>query len=191
MVWSHGGQALTPGTQRPLTGRKPRPPVPFAGQQEIDHTSTPARLRARAAEIRIRAQAQYEALNEEAAALELAADQIEAARTKAGGRRVKRDTLNSPRVERTMSDNMDVDTAKSAALKSAIGRSTRQHPGQRMLYEVGHTVTSLADELGEKRSRVNAWFADGDANRPIPRRVAEQIQKRYGIPLTVWSRIKD
>jgi len=175
-----------PGIQRPRdAGRKSTPPVQH--EQEIDHTSTPARLRARAVELRMRA----DALSEEADALEHAAKQIEAARAAGGGRRVKRTGLNQERIERTMSDDMEVNTPQEAAVKAGIGRSTRKHPGQRLLYENGHTVTSLARELGEGRPRVNAWFANGEANRPIPRKIAELLNKRYGIPLGVWARIKD
>lgn len=186
-VGGQGGAGLTLEIQR--HSRKPRPPVQL--EQEIDHTSTPARLRARAAELRIRAQAQFDALNEEADALETAAKHIQAARTKGGGKRTKRDGLNLGRTERSMSDDMDVDTSQSAALKSGIGRSTRKHPGQKKLYEVGHTVTSLAKELKETRPRVSAWFAEGEANRPIPRKVADLLQQRYGISTDVWARIKD
>lgn len=60
-----------------------------------------------------------------------------------------------------------------------------------MLYVKGHTITSIADELGEGRPRVNAWFAVGKANRPIPRRHAQYLLERYEIPLSAWSRIAD
>jgi hypothetical protein len=85
---------------------------------------------------------------------------------------------------------MDVNTNTERAKRGA-GRATRKHRGQRKLYEKGHSVTSIAAELGEGRPRVSAWFADGEANRPIPRRHAEYLRDKYNIPLTSWKRIAD
>jgi hypothetical protein len=87
---------------------------------------------------------------------------------------------------------MDVNTAgRSASVKRGAGRATRKHPAQKKLYEKGKTITDIAADLGEGRPRVSSWFAGGDANRPIPRRHAEKLHDKYGIPLSAWSRIAD
>lgn len=98
------------------------------------------------------------------------------------------DTGGTKRIIRTM----DVNTHGSPAnVKRGAGRATRKHPAQKRLYEKGKTITDVASDLGEGRPRVSSWFADGDANRPIPRRHAEKLRDKYGIPLTAWSRIAD
>lgn len=88
--------------------------------------------------------------------------------------------------------SMDVNTqGRSANVKRGAGRATRKHPAQKKLYEKGKTITDVAAELGEGRPRVSAWFADGEANRPIPKRHAEKLRDKYGIPMNAWSRVAD
>jgi hypothetical protein len=100
-------------------------------------------------------------------------------------------TLRRHDTERTIR-TMDVNTqGKSASVKRGAGRATRKHPAQKRLYERGKTITDIAGELKEGRPRVSSWFADGDTNRPIPRRHAEHLRDRYGIPLNAWLRIAD
>lgn len=79
----------------------------------------------------------------------------------------------------------------TAAVRSAISRATRAHPGQRILYSKGVTIKQLAERLGEKRARVSAWFGDERFSRPIPRCYAERLRDEYGIPINVWYRIAD
>lgn len=99
--------------------------------------------------------------------------------------------LRIDRSERIMPD-MDVNThSHDARVRSGAGRATRKHPAQKKLYERGKTITSIASELKEGRPRVSAWFADGEANRPIPKRHAETLKEKYGIPLSAWSRVAD
>lgn len=93
--------------------------------------------------------------------------------------------------ERTIR-TMDVNTGSNdARVKAGAGRATRKHAAQKKLYQRGMTISSLAIELKEGRPRVSAWFAEGEANRPIPKRHAEKLRDKYGIPLTAWSRIAD
>jgi len=99
--------------------------------------------------------------------------------------------LHHDRTNRIM-HGMDVNTsAHPESVKRGAARATRKHPAQRKLYERGRTITDVAKELGEGRPRVSAWMAKGEANRPIPRRHAETLRARYGIPLTAWDRIAD
>jgi hypothetical protein len=108
-----------------------------------------------------------------------------------GNARIKPRPLNPPRADRTIGP-MDVDTTgQPADVKAGAGRARRRHPAQRRLYEKGKTISSIAEELREGRPRVNAWFATGKTNRPIPRRHAEYLRDRYGIPLTDWARIAE
>jgi hypothetical protein len=99
------------------------------------------------------------------------------------------------RIDRTNSTirSMDVNTqGQSEAVKRGAGRATRKHPAQRKLYERGRTITDVAKELGEGRPRVSAWFAPvGKGNRPIPRRHAETLHQKYGIPFAAWARVAD
>jgi hypothetical protein len=106
---------------------------------------------------------------------------------KAGGDEGLRST-NSERIIRTMDVNTE---GRSASVKRGAGRATRKHPAQKRLYEKGKTLTDIAAELGEGRPRVSAWFAEHPANRPIPRRHADHLRKKYGIPLDAWLRIAD
>lgn len=99
--------------------------------------------------------------------------------------------LHDDRSNRIMRD-MDVNTTgQPSGVKRGAARATRKHPAQKKLYEQGRTITDVARELREGRPRVSAWFAEGEANRPIPRRHAETLRQRYGIPLTAWARIAD
>lgn len=83
--------------------------------------------------------------------------------------------------------SMDVNThGRSASVKRGAGRATRKHPAQKRLYERGKTITDIAAELKEGRPRVSSWFAEGDAQRPIPRHHAEYLRDKYGIPINVW-----
>lgn len=94
------------------------------------------------------------------------------------------------RIDRTDSivSPMDVNT-ESESVRRAAGRATRNHPAQKKLYDAGVTITELAALLKEGRPRVSSWFAEGDANRPIPKRHAERLKEKYGIPLSAWSRV--
>jgi hypothetical protein len=88
--------------------------------------------------------------------------------------------------------SMDIDTrGMPAAVRKGAGRSTRKHVGLKRLYEAGVTVSALATELGETRARVSSWFAEGSSNRPIPARHAEYLQRRYGVPRSVWARVAE
>lgn len=93
-----------------------------------------------------------------------------------------------PRTLRTM----DIDTrGQHPDVKRGAGRATRNHPAQQKFYAAGVTIKSVAKDLRETRARVSSWMADGEANRPIPRRYAEYLKERYGVPLSAWARIKD
>jgi hypothetical protein len=152
------------------------------------------RLRAQAASLRARAEklvAEAQDLRKEADAFDRAANVLEAAAGRFSSARIKRSPLSDGGSNRSIG-GMDVDTTgRAVAVKMGAGRAKRKHPAQRRLYEQGHTITSIAAELREGRPRVNAWFAVGDANRPIPRRHAEYLRDRYGIPISDWSRIAD
>jgi len=105
--------------------------------------------------------------------------------------RIKPLGLKKPGADRTIG-GMDVDTTgREVSVKVGAGRATRKHPAQRTLYENGRTISSIAKELNEGRPRVNAWFAKGEANRPIPARHAQYLLEKYGIPLSAWARIAD
>jgi len=87
---------------------------------------------------------------------------------------------------------MDVNTERMSVItRRAATRATREHAGLRKLYEQDVSQSSLARELGETRSRVVSWFAEGPGNRPIPRKTAERIRDKYGLPLSVWARIAE
>lgn len=127
---------------------------------------------------------------EQARRCERAAAMLGAPKVLAHGR-IKPFPLKKPGSDRTIGA-MDVDTTgRDVSVKVGAGRATRRHPAQRILYEKGHTVTSIAKELNEGRPRVNAWFAEGEANRPIPRRHAEYLFEKYGIPLSAWKRVAE
>ena len=86
--------------------------------------------------------------------------------------------------------SMNVDTTRHASdVKRGATRARRKHPAQRIFYEKGVTITSVAKEIGETRARVSSWMADGDALRPIPPHQAEKLRLKYGVPLSVWKRI--
>ncbi len=90
-----------------------------------------------------------------------------------------------------MSD-VDVDTTgKDLKTKIGAGRATRKGAAQRALYEAGTNLTGLAAILGEKRSRVSAWFASGTSQRPIPRRHYETIRAQYGEVAVSGLRVAD
>ena len=87
---------------------------------------------------------------------------------------------------------MDVNTQHATEdVKRGAARATRKHKALKRLYEKGRTVTSIALELGEGRPRVSAWFAEGDGNRPIPRRHADYLRDKYNIPHAWWARIAE
>lgn len=89
-------------------------------------------------------------------------------------------------------NRMNVDTrGKPESVKRGAARATRRHKAQRKLYEAGVSLTDVAKELGEGRPRVSSWFAPGDTNRPIPRKCAEYLRDKYGVPLEDWRRIGD
>jgi hypothetical protein len=100
-------------------------------------------------------------------------------------------SLTRKRIDRIVS-SVDVQAPNlSADVKRAAGRATRKGGAQRQLYERGMTVASLAKELGETRARVSKWFGPSTDNRPIPKAIAERLQRDYGIPLTAWSRVTE
>jgi hypothetical protein len=87
---------------------------------------------------------------------------------------------------------MNVDTSRHGSdVKRGATRARRKHPAQRKLYEQGMTIASVAKELGETRSRVSSWMADGEGLRPIPSHIAEKLRTKYGIPLSVWRRVAE
>lgn len=64
-----------------------------------------------------------------------------------------------------------------------------KHPFPRALYRDGKTVTEWANKHGLDRNIVKAWFAKGNAVRPIPRKYALEIAKSYpDVPATeeIW-----
>lgn len=147
---------------------------------------TPAELRKLADETEKRAATlslEVTLLREQAAMLRAKADSDE--------RRMKEAGLHLDTPERTIRV-MDVNTHGMADdVKRGAARATRKHPAQKRLYRKGVTITKLAAELKEGRPRVSAWFAEGAGNRPIPRRHAEHLREKYGIPLSDWSRVAD
>lgn len=131
---------------------------------------------ARARAALAKAQNEVTRLREYIGALELAA-------------KLRDPSLTRKRIDRIVS-TVDVQAPNlSADVKRAAGRATRTGEAQRMLYERGMTVAKLAKELGETRPRVSKWFGPAADNRPIPRAIAERLQREYGIPLTAWSRV--
>lgn len=97
------------------------------------------------------------------------------------------DTGSTERIIRTM----DVNTHRSPVhVKRGAARATRNNPAQKRLYEKGKTITDIAADLKEGRPRVSSWFAEGEAQRPIPRRHAEFLRDTYDIPLK-WFRVAD
>lgn len=97
--------------------------------------------------------------------------------------------------KRSVSVSMHVDTTgMSVATRKAAGRATRNSEAQRMIYEAGYNLQSLADMLGEGRPRVSSWFypPGNKALRPIPRRYVERLKKPpFNIPESAWHRIQD
>ncbi len=131
---------------------------------------------ARAREALATAEGEVSRLREYIGALELAA-------------KLRDPSLTRKRIDRIVS-NVQVQAPNlSHATKRAASRATRSGEAQRILYERDMTIAKLAAELGEGRARVSKWFGPPSDNRPIPKTIAEQLQARYGIPLTAWSRI--
>lgn len=107
--------------------------------------------------------------------------------------------LTKQRGDRTIRA-MDVDTqGQTEAVRRGAARATRKHPAQELLYKAGLTITGLAVLLGEKRSRVSAWMAQGASQRPVPASLADKMAKgivtKSGtvlrIPRTIWARIAE
>ena len=127
----------------------------------------------------------------EAFRLRIESEERELAALEAAAATLEKGDLTIDRTERTIR-TMDVNTGSTdARVKSGAGRATRKHPAQKKLYQQGKTITSLAAELKEGRPRVSAWFAKGDANRPIPKHHADHLREKYGIPLNAWDRVAD
>jgi hypothetical protein len=101
--------------------------------------------------------------------------------------------LPAPPAERSIPPVHDIDVrGRDANLKRAVGRTRRDSVAQQLLLEKGQTISGLARELHETRSRVSAWFAEDMAlSRPIPRRIALQLREKYGIPPDLWTKISD
>lgn len=97
-------------------------------------------------------------------------------------------SLTSIRTNRIVS-SVQVQAKVSADTKRAAGRATRTGEAQRLLYERDWDITRLAKHLGETRPRVSKWFGPPSDNRPIPRAIAERLQRELGIPVTAWSRV--
>ena len=88
--------------------------------------------------------------------------------------------LRGPRLREHESERtirvMDVNTADQPThVKLGAARATRKSKAQRKLYEKGLTVSSLAKKLEEGRPRVSAWFAEGEAQRPVPPRHRKKL----------------
>lgn len=98
--------------------------------------------------------------------------------------------LRIDRTERTI-PNMNVNVSShDSRVKLGAGRATRKHQGQKKLYEKGVTITELANKLGEKRARVSAWFAEGEARRPVPAHIMKKLKDDYGLNPS-WFRVAD
>lgn len=70
----------------------------------------------------------------------------------------------------------------------AMARGSK-HPFPSALYKDGKTVTDWAAEKKLDRNIVKSWFAKGKAVRPIPRRLATEIARKYpSVPATpeIW-----
>jgi hypothetical protein len=148
--------------------------VPLRSLNAADIVAEIARARA-ALE---RAQGEVTRLTEYIGALELAA-------------KLADPSLTRKRIDRIVSSVQVQAPNLSSETKRAAGRATRKSEAQRLLYEADMTVAKLAEQLGEGRSRVSKWFGPATDNRPIPRAIAERLQREYGIPLTAWSRVSE
>lgn len=99
-------------------------------------------------------------------------------------------SLTSIRRHRSVSSvDVNATVPLDSYTKRAATRSNRTHAGLKLLYEQNVTQASLARDLKETRSRVASWFAEGDLNRPIPRRHADYLLAKYRVPLSAWARI--
>jgi hypothetical protein len=144
---------------------------------------TPADLRRRAAE-----------LERQAAALRRAADEAE----KRMGAALLESGLESEDHDGTViSTTMNTETKPTGEKLRQLGIAKARgskHPFPQALYRSGSTVTDWAEAHGLDRNIVKSWFAKGAACRPIPRKLAKEIERAYGIPATpdVWLRgLKD
>lgn len=77
---------------------------------------------------------------------------------------------------------------KSRRLKIAASSTEHESESKRILLAAGKSDLDIAEDLGVGRSTVRAWHS-GD--RPIPRRHAEALLKKYRVPLAAWPRILD
>lgn len=71
-------------------------------------------------------------------------------------------------------------------VRQAAARTRRTSEAKKLLLEAGMTDSKVADLLEVGRSTVNAWFG---GKRPIPKKLAERLQKAHGVPLSAWPRI--
>lgn len=69
--------------------------------------------------------------------------------------------------------------------RAAPGRKiVSRHPFPRALKAADVSVTEWAKKHGVSRSAAKSWFLDGDGGRPIPRALAEGIEREFGVPAT-------
>lgn len=163
---------LSPSKRRHFGGRT-RLPIRYKSLEE-DQTSTPARLRARAAQLKARAEATYSALTEEAAALERAADEIDAARAKGRPRRYQSDGLSS-RDQAAIVTTVTTDADTGLAISRGKSRSSLA----KVMNAAGFSFPKLAAAVSRvvKRPITDSTLKMGFARGPIERDVAEAVQQ--------------
>lgn len=78
-------------------------------------------------------------------------------------------------------------TGQPENVRTAGNRTRRASEAKAALLKAGQTDGSVAALLKVGRSTVNAWFG----RLAIPKRHAETLQKKFGVPLSAWPRISD
>lgn len=95
-------------------------------------------------------------------------------------------------VATTMQPAAAPDTRKTRVSRARLRKANRKHPFVEALVSLGLTVTEIARELDYPRSTVQSWYDGEKGNaRPIPRKAAEAIRARLGVPLSAWPRKVD
>lgn len=127
---------------------------------------------------------------------------VEAIRLREMAEEVERALTGKPEARTIRAMNVDTQ-GQPEAVKRGAARATRKHPAQELLYKAGLTISDLAGLLGEKRSRVSAWMAQGTSQRPVPATQADRMAKGIPtgrvdaqgrpvllrIPRTTWARV--
>lgn len=96
--------------------------------------------------------------------------------------------LHLPRERSILPKTMEVATLpKSKGAKIAANRSEHLTPSRLACIEKDLSDPMIAEFLACGRSTVQAWH---NGTRPIPKTFSDKLSIKYGIPISVWKRIK-